>query len=175
MDKKAINTKTPSFEQAINISRGWCEEWKDELLSDEVLADRIFEIIQTQAGLRGFFAYVLSDINCFLMDKLPYALIFKFREEGIRVVKITIKNLIMSSAQVIQHKEDKNYEYEKISNNISDRCINLLKELDTKLVIKEINQIINKLDELGNSMDNSSKYTDKQKEYIKERINMIAN
>ena len=64
MEKKTINTQKPSFMQAINISRQWCNEWEDELLSDEVLADRIAELLKTKNGIRGFFAYSLSDINC---------------------------------------------------------------------------------------------------------------
>lgn len=56
MKKKAINYKKTSFTQAINISALWCKEWEDDLLSEEVLADRIAELIKTKNGLRGFFA-----------------------------------------------------------------------------------------------------------------------
>ena len=47
MTKKAINLKETSFTQAINISAQWCKEWKEELLSEEVLADRVAELIKT--------------------------------------------------------------------------------------------------------------------------------
>ena len=76
MRKKTINLKEASFTQAINISAQWCKEWGEDLLSDEVLADRIAELIKTRNGLRGFFAYALSDKDCFLLDKLPFSLIF---------------------------------------------------------------------------------------------------
>jgi len=39
MKKKTINLKEASFMQAINISAKWCEEWSEDLLSEEVLAD----------------------------------------------------------------------------------------------------------------------------------------
>ena len=74
MEKKTINLKETSFTQAINISAQWCKEWGEDLLSEEVLADRIAELIKTKKGLRGFFAYALSDKNCFLLDKIPFAL-----------------------------------------------------------------------------------------------------
>ena len=170
MMKKAINLKETSFTQAINISAQWCKEWKEELLSEEVLADRVAELIKTKNGLRGFFAYALSDQNCYLLDKLPFSFVFKLQEAGNDVVEIVIKNLIMSSAQIIVHEDDNNLEYKSNSENISERCKSILRVLETKSVTKNINQIMNDLDNLGNSFDNSKKYNEKQKEFIKHQI-----
>ena len=64
----------------------------------------------------------------------------------------------MSSAQILNHKKDNNYEYAERSKNISDRCINLLKELDTKLVTKKVNEMLTEIDSMGNSFDNEIKY-----------------
>ena len=118
MEKKTINLKEASFTQAINVSAKWCKEWGEDLLSEEVLADRIAELIKTRNGLRGFFAYALSDKDCFLLDKLPFALIYKLNEGGDAVTEIVVKNLIMSSAQIIIHRRDNNHEYEITSENI---------------------------------------------------------
>jgi len=174
MKKKTIISQNPSFIQSINIANDWCKDWEDDLLSDEVLADRIKELIKTKNGMRGFFAYALSDSKCTLLDKLPSSLIFTLRERGDHVVEITIKNLFMSSAQVIKHQKDKNFEYAERSNNISDRCIYLLKELDTKLVTTKINKMLSEIDSLGNSFDNEVKYTVEQKNFITEKVNKIA-
>ena len=157
-----------------NISAQWCKEWEEDLLSDEVLADRIAELIKTKNGLRGFFAYTLSDQNCYLLDKLPFSLVFKLQEGGNAVVEIVVKNLIMSSAQIIVHERENNLEYKSNAENISERCKGILDVLDTKLVTKKINQIITQLDNLGNSFDKSIKYDDKQKEFIKKQIFDIA-
>ena len=174
MDKKTTTSEKPSFYQSIDISNKWCMDWEEELLSDEVLADRIAELVKTKNGLRGFFAYALSDINCSLLDKLPSPLIFKFVECGEQIVEITLKNLIMSSAQIINHQRENNPDYEEISSNISDRCINLLKLLDTKLVSNKVSMILDDLDNLGNSIDNSKNYDLEQKEFIREKISKIA-
>ena len=163
-----------SFTQAINISAQWCKEWSEDLLSEEVLADRIAELTKTRNGLRGFFAYALSDKDCFLLDKLPSSLIFKFNEGGGAVVEIVVKNLIMSSAQIIIHRRENNDEYEMISENISDRCKAILSMLETNLVTKTVNQIIKELDNMGNGFDNSIKYDSVQKDFIKEQIFEIA-
>ena len=174
MKEKAINLKETSFTQAINISAKWCKEWGEELLSEEVLADRVAELIKTKNGLRGFFAYALSDKDCYLLDELPFSFIFKLQECGNDVVEIVVKNLIMSSAQIVLHDRENNLEYKSNSENISERCKGILRVLETKCVTKTINQTIEDLDKLGNSFDNSKKYDDKQKEFIKYQIFDIA-
>ena len=174
MTKKTITSNKTTFTQAINISAQWCKEWSDDLLSEEVLADRIAELIRTQNGMRGFFAYALSDQDCSLLDKLPFSLIFKLQEGGNKIVEIVVKNLIMSSAQIVVHDREKNLAYKSNSENISERCKNILRALETKLVTKTINQIIKDLDNLGNSFDKSRKYDAQQKEFIKKQIFDIA-
>ena len=174
MKKKAINLKEASFTQAINISAQWCQEWGNDLLSEEVLADRISELIKTKNGIRGFFAYALSDKDCFLLDKLPFSLIYKLNEGGDAVTEIVLKNLIMSSAQIIVHRKDNNNEYEITSENISSRCKAILRLLETKSVKKSVNQVLTDLDNMGNSFDNSLKYDSEQKEFITKQIFDIA-
>ena len=174
MEKKTINLNEASFTQAINISALWCKEWGEDLLSEEVLADRIAELIKTQNGLRGFFAYALSDRDCLLLDKLPSSIIFILIEGGISVVEIVVKNLIMSSAQIIHHRRKNNLEYEAASSNISERCKEILRLLETQLVTKTIDKILTDLDQMGNSFDNSVKYDSDQKEFIKKQILDIA-
>ena len=174
MEKKTINLKEASFTQAINISAKWCKEWGEDLLSEEVLADRIAELIKTKNGLRGFFAYTLSDKDCFLLDTLPFSLIFKLNEGGDEVVEIVVKNLVMSTAQIIIHRREKNHAYEITSENISERCKAILRLLETKSVTKTVNQVLKNLDTMGNSFDNSIKYDSEQKEFIKKQILDIA-
>ena len=174
MKKKTINLKEASFTQAINISAQWCKEWGEDLLSEEVLADRIAELTKTRNGLRGFFAYALSDKDCFLLDKLPFSLIFKLNEGVDPVVEIVVKNLIMSSAQIIFHRRHNNNEYELSSEVIANRCKSILRLLETKLVTNTVNRFIKELDTMGNSFDNSTKYDSEQKEFIKKQILDIA-
>ena len=174
MEKKTINLKEASFTQAINISALWCKEWGEDLLSEEVLADRISELIKSKNGLRGFFAYALSDRDCYLLDKLPSSIIFMLTEGGGEVVEILVKNLLMSSAQIIVHHRENNLDYKLTSENISERCKGILRVLETKLVTKTINQIIKDLDNMGNSFDQSIKYDNQQKEFIKQQIYDIA-
>ena len=158
------------------MSRGLGDVYKrqEDVLSEEVLADRIAELTKTRNGLRGFFAYALSDKDCFLLDKLPFSLIYKLNEGGDDIAEIVVKNLIMSSAQIIIHRRDNNHEYEMTSENISDRCKAILRVLETNSVTKSVNQILRNLDNMGNSFENSIKYDSEQKEFIKKQILDIA-
>ena len=54
MKKKTINLKEASFTQAINISAQWCKEWGEDLLSEEVLADRIAELTKQEMDSEDF-------------------------------------------------------------------------------------------------------------------------
>ena len=109
-----------------------------------------------------------------MLDKLPFSLIFKLNEGGDAVVEIIVKNLIMSTAQVIIHRRENNHEYEITSENISDRCKAILRLLETQSVTKSVNQVFRDLDNMGNSFDNSAKYDSEQKEFIKKQILDIA-
>ena len=80
----------------------------------------------------------------------------------------------MSSAQIIIHRRDNNNEYEMTSENISDRCKAILRLLETKSVANSVNQVLRNLDNMGNSFDNSLKYDQEQKEFIKKQVLDIA-
>ena len=98
-----------------------------------------------------------------MLDKLPFSLIYKLSEAGDAVTNIVVKNLVMSSAQIIIHRRDNNHEYEITSENISDRCKAILRLLETKSVTKSVNQVLEDLDDMGNSFDKSVKYDSEQK------------
>lgn len=112
----------------------------------------------------------MSDKDCFLLDKLPFSLIYKLNESGDAVTEIVVKNLIMSSAQIIIHRRNNKNEYEITSENISERCKAILRLLKTNSVTKSVNQVLKDLDNMGNSFDNSVKYDSEQKEFIKKQI-----
>ena len=110
-----------SFEQALNAASIWCNDWDKGELSEHVLAERIYELLTNINGARGFFVISLSSDSP-LMDRLPDPLIYKFREFGEIIVDLTVKNLIMSSAQIVIHDRENNLEYKSNSENISERC-----------------------------------------------------
>ena len=129
------------FEEALKIASFWCNAWDQEELSDEVLADKIADLLSKKEGARGFFVISLSS-NSPLMDRLPNPLIIKLREAGEFVVDLTVRNLAMSTAMAVFHNNKKDSTQRASSERIKLRCIELLKLLEPKLVKKRLELLL---------------------------------
>ena len=162
-----MNEKKPTFKEAMQASMLWCTSWENDEISDEVISDRIGELIKTVDGARGFFVVSLS-IDCPLMDRFPDALIFQLRSAGAIVVDLTVKNLAMSSAMIITHRNNKDPQ-EIQSERIKIRCIELLKLLDSTQVKRRLDVLLQATK--GNGAD--LKFINKWG-YNYEQINAIA-
>ena len=169
-----MNEQKPTFKEAMQASMIWCKSWENDEISDEVISDRIGELIKTVEGARGFFAVSLS-LDCPLMDRFPDPLIFQLRSAGEVVVDLTVKNLAMSSAMVITHRENKDPQ-EMQSERIKIRCIELLKLLDSTQVKKRLDLLLEATK--GNGTDlkflNKWGYNDEQINAISKSIYEVA-
>ena len=169
-----MNEQKPTFKEAMQASMIWCKSWENDEISDEVISDRIGELIKTVEGARGFFVVSLS-IDCPLMDRFPDALIFQLRSSGEIVVDLTVKNLAMSSAMIITHRNNKDPQ-EIQSERIKIRCIELLKLLDSTKVKKRLDVLLEATK--GNGTDlkflNKWGYNDEQINAISESIYEVA-
>lgn len=135
--QKAMNIKQPSFEQAMNASMHWCDSWDKGELSDEVLADRVSELLASRSGTRGFLVISLAS-DCPLMDRLPESLVLQLRTAGDGVVDLTVRNLAMSTAMAIHHQRNGNNEQQLGSERVTTRCKDLLRSLDPNILKKKI-------------------------------------
>ena len=169
-----MNDQKPTFKQAINITMLWCENWENEEISDEVLADRVGELIKTADGARGFFVVALST-DCPLIDRIPDPLIFQFKESGQIVVDLAVKNLAMSSAMVIEHKKNNNPQHLK-SERIRKRCIEILRLLDSYKVKKRLEILFDATKGIGKDVEFFSRwgYNFEQIKAISESIYEVA-
>ena len=162
-----MNEQKPTFKEAMQASMIWCKSWENNEISDEVISDRIGELIKTMEGARGFFVVSLS-IDCPLMDRFPDALIFQLRSAGEIVVDLTVKNLAMSSAMIITHRKNGNPQQIQ-SERIKMRCIELLKLLDSNQVKKRLDVLLEATK--GNGED--LKFLERW-EYDDEQVNAIS-
>ena len=169
-----MNDQKPTFKQAMEASMIWCKSWENEEISDEVISDRIGELIKTLEGARGFFVVSLS-IDCPLMDRFPDPLIFQLRRSGEIVVDLTVKNLAMSSAMLIEHRNNKD-PLENQSKRIKNRCIELLKLLDSKQVKKRLDLLLDATKGEGEDLQFFDKwgYNEEQINAISESIYQVA-
>jgi len=169
-----MNDQKPTFKQAMEATMIWCKSWENDEISDEVISDRIGELIKTVEGARGFFVVSLS-IDCPLMDRFPDALIFQLRSSGEIVVDLTVKNLAMSSAMIITHRNNKDPQ-EIQSERIKIRCIELLKLLDSTQVKKRLDVLLEATKGIGEDLKFLDRwgYNDEQINAISESIYEVA-
>ena len=162
-----MNEQKPTFKEAMQASMLWCKSWENDEISDEVISDRIGELIKTVEGARGFFVVSLS-IDCPLMDRFPDPLIFQLRCAGEIVVDLTVKNLAMSSAMIITHRMNKDPQGYQ-SERIKIRCIELLKLLDSTQVKKRLDVLLEATKGNGTDLKFLKKWG-----YNAEQINAIS-
>ena len=169
-----MNDQKPTFKEAMAATMIWCKSWENDEISDEVISDRIGELIKTVDGARGFFVVSLS-IDCPLMDRFPDALIFQLRSSRDIVIDLTVKNLAMSSAMVITHHKN-NDQLEIQSERIKIRCIELLKLLDSNAVKKRLDVLLEATKGNGTDLKFLDRwgYNDEQITAIAESIYEVA-
>ena len=123
----------PSFQQSLAITGQWLELWENGELSDEVLADRVAELVASRDGGRGFFAVGLAGDSP-LLDRLPEPLVLALRAVGAPVVDLCLRNLAMSTAMVLHHARSGDPQQQAGSERVASRCTELLRLLDPSQV-----------------------------------------
>lgn len=165
----------PSFQDAIAKSAEWIRLWDAEELSDEILADHVGKLVRFHDGARGFFVASLTSDSP-LMDRLPEILIAQLRLVGESVVDLTTRNLAMSTAMFVEHRRQHNQDLLEGSQRVQRRSVELLRNLDPKLVKDRFEQMLQGLDGEGDDVKFISRwgYDNDQKEAIKEALLNVA-
>jgi hypothetical protein len=131
----------PSFQQAMDITAQWLGLWENGELSDEVLADRVKELVASRDGARGFFVVSLAG-DCPLMDRLPNALVIALRSAGDGVVDLSARNLAMSTAMALHHQRSGDLSQQAGSERVQQRCIELLRLLEPAEVKQRLETLL---------------------------------
>ncbi|MEA5416543.1 hypothetical protein [Synechococcus sp. BA-132 BA5] len=131
----------PSFPQAMEIAAQWIGLWEGGELSDEVLADRVGELVASRDGARGFFVVSLTG-EAPLLDRLPEALLVALRQVGAGVVDLTARNLAMSTAMVLHHQRSGDQEHQAGSERVQRRSTELLRHLEPVAVKQRLETLL---------------------------------
>lgn len=130
-----------SFPAAIEQASNLMALWERGELSDEVLADRVAELVASRDGARGFFVASLPAENP-LMDRLPEPLLLQLRAAGDGVVDLTARNLAMSTAMEWHHRQSGDEEHRLGSERVKVRSTELLKMLEPTRVMERLEQLL---------------------------------
>jgi hypothetical protein len=131
----------PTFQQAMEITAQWLGLWEEGELSDEVLADRVAELVASRDGGRGFFVVSLAG-DCPLMDRLPEPLVLQLRAAGAGVVDLTARNLAMSTAMALHHRRSGDGQQQAGSERVRLRCTELLRQLEPQAVKQRLEALL---------------------------------
>jgi hypothetical protein len=131
----------PTFQQAMEITAQWLALWENGELSDEVLADRVAELVASRDGGRGFFVVSLAG-DCPLMDRLPEPLAMQLRAAGAAVVDLTARNLAMSTAMALHHQRQADLGQQAGSERVQARCTELLRLLEPDAVKQRLETLL---------------------------------
>ena len=166
----------PTFQQAMEITAAWLQQWENEEISDEVLADRVGEIVASRDGARGFFVVSLAGDSA-LMDRLPDAVAGQLREAGAGVVDLSVRNLAMSTAMALQHRRNGDATQQAGSERVTIRCTELLRLLEPALVKERLEQLLAaSLDNQGEDVSFLEKwgYDSEQRRAIGDSVYAVA-
>jgi hypothetical protein len=108
----------PTFQQAMEITAAWLQQWDNEEISDEVLADRIGEMVASRDGARGFFVVSLAGESA-LMDRLPDPVVGQLRAAGEEVVDLSVRNPATKKQGDGRRKSVINRRLQKINDQMS--------------------------------------------------------
>lgn len=133
--------REPTFQQAMEISAQWLRLWENGELSDEVLGDRVAELVASRDGGRGFFVVALAGESP-LMDRLPEPLLLALRAAGEGVVDLTARNLAMSTAMAEHHRRSGDPDQSLASERVSSRCRELLQHLEPLQVKQRLERLL---------------------------------
>ena len=131
----------PTFQQAMEITAQWLGLWESGELSDEVLADRVGELVASRDGARGFFVVSLAG-DCPLMDRLPEPLVLQLGAAGDGVVDLSARNLAMSTAMALHHQRAGDAPQQAASERVAVRCTELLRLLPSALVRQRLEMLL---------------------------------
>jgi len=134
-------TLQPTFQQAMEITAQWLALWDNGELSDEVLGDRVAEIVASRDGARGFFVVSLAGDSP-LMDRLPDQVVLALRQAGDGVVDLTARNLAMSTAMALHHGRSGDTGQQGGSERVQLRCTELLRLLEPGAVKQRLETLL---------------------------------
>lgn len=169
-----MNDTKPSFEQAMNSAIVWCKSWEDGELSDEVLADRIAKLLESNEGARGFFVVSLAG-DCPILDRMPDPLILEIRKAGEDIIDLIVRNLAMSSAISLHHERNCDFVQKARSQRVNYRCIDLLRQLEPNAVKSRLDNLLQSIKGHGDYLSFLERwdYDNEQKEAIRTSINKV--
>ena len=129
-----------SFPEAISYTQQLIAQMSQNQLSEAEITEAIAQLVQTQAGARGFFvAYLTGDSS--LADDPTAGVIKALRSSPKIVSDLLVKNVAMSAAMKLTHLRNQDQAAAAGSQKVNTRTINLIQKLSMAEVDREARKL----------------------------------
>ena len=139
---KDINRETAtsiSFPQAIATTQSIMKQIEAGELNEEEIETRVTSLVTNKQGARGFFvAYLTGDLS--LADNPSVGVINALKSVPHLVGELLVKNVAMSTAMAVTHRRNNDKENALESEKVARRSANLIKQLQSDLITKELSE-----------------------------------
>ncbi len=169
--------KLLSFPQSIQNTQALINKIENEELSEAEIQDEVSIIVSTKSGARGFFVgYLTSDLA---LPDCPSPGIISGLKSSLEITsQLLVKNLAMSSAMVLAHQRNNDFDNVRASQRVSQRTKNLIAKMNENTIFKELEKLNNTiLAGAGEYQDFLERwqYDEKQKQEIERAVSSIFN
>jgi hypothetical protein len=133
-----------SFPQAIATTQLLMDQINSQELSESEIQQRVLSILGSKNGGRGFFvAFLTNEMS--LADHPSPGVLAGLKSAGEISSELLVKNLAMSSAMMVIHSQNNDLENIAGSQKVCQRTCNLIQQLNSQLVEKELQELQNTL------------------------------
>ena len=134
-----------SFEQAIALTQALLVQMEQDDRSDDALKNTLSALVSSENGARGFFVTYLTDDRS-LADAPSPAVIQALSAAPEIVAPLLVKNLAMSTAMAITHRQNQNLELAQGSDRVRSRTERLIQALPSKPLRDQAQQLAESID-----------------------------
>lgn len=132
--------KSLSFPQAIAKTQLLMEQISSNQLNEAEVRQNVSSLLATKNGGRGFFvAYLTSDIP--LADHPTVGVLEGLKSAAEISSELLVKNLAMSSAMMITHRQNNDLENLAGSQTVCRRTCNLIKQLNMHEIAEKLQKL----------------------------------
>ncbi|EKQ68826.1 hypothetical protein OsccyDRAFT_3377 [Leptolyngbyaceae cyanobacterium JSC-12] len=150
VDKSTVMVpKAPSFEEALQISEALVERMADGSLPEAEAQRAIAELMSSSNGARGFFVVYLSEPRS--LPAFTQAVLAALKTAPDVVSSLLVKNLAMSTAMAVTHRRNQNEEQALGSDQVRERSLHLIQQLQTSELQKEVIALAQSIDGTADS------------------------
>lgn len=132
-----------SFEEGIELTAQFIDTIPQ--LSDLEKTSIVSALVLTENGARGFFVTYLTSENE-VVDRTDLSIIEGLKKSPEIVSELLVKNVAMSTAMGITHTRNNNLDMAEKSAKVTQRSLNLLKELSLAEISIKIKELISSIE-----------------------------